>query len=281
MDKNRMRFDRSVSFGDRSTVTAYDELQVPALFRPWATLLSGEFRAWRGRTVLDLATGSGIVAQVLASRVGAEGKIIAADVSGEMLELARRRCAGLEPEVEVVRSSAHPLELPDASIDVVVCQQGFQFFPDRRAAAVEIHRVLRPGGTALIASWTSLADCEYFAAIRDAVAVIGEPALAERMRVPFDFLPADELYDHFARAGFQDVQVVRRELAYELEGGLEQALATARSTVVGQEIEKMPAAKRAEFRDRLLGLLHELSDDGRTVGRTVSNVLRAGKARAE
>ncbi len=89
-----MRTKKGVKFDDRTTIAAYDQLQVPYLSLPWATHLADGFAVWRGKTVLDLATGSGIVADVLASRVGPEGRIIAADISGEMLERARRRCAG-------------------------------------------------------------------------------------------------------------------------------------------------------------------------------------------
>ncbi len=270
-----MQNRHGITFGNRSTVAAYDEFQVPTLFRPWATLLADSHDAWRDRTVLDLATGSGIVAEVLAPRVGAGGQIIGVDISDEMLELARKRCAGLEPAIMFVRSAAHPLELPDASVDVVVCQQGFQFFPDQSAAAAEIHRVLRPGGKVMAATWRSLAECDYFLGVRNALACIGEPDLAARMHIPFNRMPADELLGHFSRAGFEEVQVGRKQLVFTFPGGMVQALATARATVAGPEIEKMPDEKQAAFDAALKGQLRKLTCDGHSMGRMVSNLLTA------
>jgi len=262
----------SVTFADRATLAAYDALQVPTLFRPWAEMLAGYHADWAGRTVLDLATGSGILIDVLAPRVGASGEIIGVDPSGEMLDLARRRCDGLATPVRLVRSGAHALPLPDASVDVVVCQQGFQFFADRAAAAAEMHRVLRPGGSVIAATWSSLADCDYFRAVHDACEAIGEPALAAKFHVPFDGLSAAELAEHFAAAGFAEVHVQRRQRAYTFKGGMEQAVATAWSTVAGPQLARLAETRQQAFRDALAGRLRMLTCDGCTMGRTAANV---------
>jgi ubiquinone/menaquinone biosynthesis C-methylase UbiE len=269
---------RRVTFGHRATVAAYDELQVPTFFLPWAESLAGRLADWRGKTVLDLAAGSGIVAAVLAPRVGPTGRVIAADISEEMLARARRRLADLQPPVELLRSAAHPLELPDASVDVVVCQQGFQFFPDRQAAAREMRRVLRPGGRVIAACWRSLAECEYFCRVRDALVAMGRTEPAEKLHTPFDHLPADELRGHFVAAGFAEVRVEPQALPATFAGGLPQAVATAWSTVVGPELEGMTAKEQDRFRMILTEMLRELSEDGRTVVGTVANVLTAARA---
>jgi ubiquinone/menaquinone biosynthesis C-methylase UbiE len=202
---------REFSFGDDSVAGAYDNALVPVLFEPWAVRLVEEYRPWEGRRVLDLATGTGIVAQVLAKEVGPDGKVLGTDINGEMLALARQRCAGQNSTVEFIESSAHPLEISDDSIDVVVCQQGFQFFPDKSAAAMEIHRVLRDGGKVVATTWNPVEECQFFGAICNALESIDEVEISGMMRVPFDNMPESELACSFESAGFMDVRLGRRE----------------------------------------------------------------------
>ncbi len=272
-----MNKTREFSFGDASVASAYDDGLVPVLFKPWAARLVEEYRPWRGRRVLDLATGTGIVAQLLAGQVGSTGKVLGTDINGEMLALARKRCAGLTPAVEFVKCTAHPLEISSDSIDIVTCQQGFQFFPDRRAAAREIYRVLCDGGRIIATTWQPVAECQFFGTICNALKTIGEPGLSNMMRVPFDAMPESELTDHFISAGFANVRLERQEQDLVMCGGITHAIEVAYSTPIGPELRAFPDERKVEFENTLTGLLHELSDDGTTMGRMVSNVLSAEK----
>jgi len=214
-----MSESREFSFGDNSVANAYDSALVPILFEPWAAQLVEEHQPWEGRRVLDLATGTGIVARLLAERVGPGGKVLGTDINGEMLALARKRCADLTPVVEFMECPAHPLEIPSESIDFVVCQQGFQFFPDRRAAAQEVHRVLRDGGNLVATTWYPVADCQFFGAICDALTALGESEISDMMRVPFDIMPGSELVAHFESAGFATLTSSRLGLQMCNSGG--------------------------------------------------------------
>jgi ubiquinone/menaquinone biosynthesis C-methylase UbiE len=265
------------SFGDDSVASAYDDALVPVLFKPWAARLVEEYRPWEGRRVLDLATGTGIVAQLLAGQVGRSGKLLGADINGEMLALARKRCAGLTPAVEFVECPAHPLEISSDSIDFVVCQQGFQFFPDRRAAAQEIYRVLCDGGKTIATTWQPVVECQFFGTICNALNTIGEPELSNMMRVPFDAMPESELTDHFVSAGFANVRLERQEQDLVMGGGVAQAVEAVYSTPIGPELKALPDERKVEFEKTFTALLHELSDDGTTMGRMVSNLLSAEK----
>jgi ubiquinone/menaquinone biosynthesis C-methylase UbiE len=261
-------------FGSSSVASAYDDVLVPILFQPWAAQLVSEHSHWEGARVLDLATGTGVLAEALAAEVGSDGEVIGADINPEMLSLAERRCADL-PTVSFLQSPADPLGLEDQAVDVVVCQQGFQFFPDRDAAAREIHRVLRKGGTTVAATWRPVAECEFFGIICDALVTIGEMELAETMRVPFDRMPASDLGRHFTEAGFEGVTVYRQSLDFVLERGVEQVSEVAYSTPIGPRLAELSEDLQAGFREALVEFATELSGDGVTMGRMVSNVLRA------
>jgi ubiquinone/menaquinone biosynthesis C-methylase UbiE len=272
-----MNETREFSFGDDSVASAYDSSLVPVLFEPWAVQLIEEHRPWEGRRVLDLATGTGIVAQLLAGQVGPSGKVLGTDTNGKMLALARKRCGGLTPSVEFIECTAHPLEISSDSIDFVVCQQGFQFFPDKRAAAQEIYRVLCNGGKVISTTWRPVAECQFFGTICNALNAIGEPEISDMMRVPFDFMPESELTSHFESAGFANVQLRRQEQDLVIGGGVTHAFGVAYSTPIGPKLRALPDERQVQFQKTLTELLQELSDDGITMGRMVSNVLSAEK----
>ncbi|MCP4004294.1 MAG: methyltransferase domain-containing protein [bacterium] len=263
------------SFGDQSVAAAYDDILVPILFEPWAARLVDEFRPWNGLCVLDLATGTGIVAAELAKHVGPEGKVIGADINAEMLSLARHRCTGARSPVEFIESPAHPLAIPDESVDVVVCQQGFQFFPDKSAAAEEMARVLRKRGKVILATWRPVAECEFFGKVCEALESIDEAELTHSMRVPFDFMPESELSQHFEATGFQGVRITQERLPFTVDGGMRHALEAAYSTPIGPRLRGLPEETQLGFRETLTTLLANLSSDGTTMGRMVSNVLCA------
>jgi len=97
-----------------------------------------------GERVLDVATGTGVVA-ITAARAGAD--VAALDLTPELLEEAREnaRIAGV-PRVEWTEGDAENLTYPDASFDVVVSQFGHMFAPRPDVALSEMRRVLKPGG---------------------------------------------------------------------------------------------------------------------------------------
>ena len=83
-------------------------------------------------------------------------RVIASDISTGMLaNVPIGADAGLSAPIELLESSAIAIDLPDAVVDIALCQQGFPFIPDREAAAREMHRVLRPGGTIGVAVWAA------------------------------------------------------------------------------------------------------------------------------
>ncbi|MBS1878580.1 MAG: methyltransferase domain-containing protein [Actinobacteria bacterium] len=107
-----------------------------------------------GGRVLDVAAGSGEPALTAARRAGPEGRVVATDISAEMLAFGRERAAaaGLG-NVEFVESDASSLDFPQGSFDAAVSRWGIIFEPDAEAAAGRIRGFLEPGGRMAIASW--------------------------------------------------------------------------------------------------------------------------------
>jgi SAM-dependent methyltransferase len=126
----------------------YAQLEVTE--RQWGPLSAGLLdlaRVVAGDRVLDLACGIGDPALAAAVRVGPAGRVIATDISPDMLAFAAQRAAaaGLS-NLEVHEMDAEDVDLPDASVDVVLCRLGLMFLPDLDRALAGSHRVLAHGG---------------------------------------------------------------------------------------------------------------------------------------
>jgi ubiquinone/menaquinone biosynthesis C-methylase UbiE len=212
----------------------YDEIYVPRLFTPWAHVLLDAIALAPGETVVDVATGPGTVARLAAKRLGARGRVIGADISRPMLDVARAKSAGLDAApIEYVESPAAPLAVPDAVADAVVCQQGLQFFPDRAAALGEMRRVLKPDGRLGVAVWGKLHRCELFAALHAALTETVPADVASLITLPFGWPDPDELEHAIVAAGFRAPRVEVRELPLVFEGGTPQAIDSLWGTPLG------------------------------------------------
>jgi ubiquinone/menaquinone biosynthesis C-methylase UbiE len=128
----------------------YEQHLVEPLFKPWAEILLDRAGLVTGDRVIDLACGTGIVSRTARSRLGEGARIVGIDLSPLMLAVART----VAPDIDFREGSASALPLDDAEkFDLLVCQQGLQFFPEKPVAAREMRRVLAPGGRAVIATW--------------------------------------------------------------------------------------------------------------------------------
>jgi len=107
-----------------------------------------------GSRILDVAAGYGEPALTAAHRAGPEGRVVATDISAEMLAFGRERAAaaGLG-NVEFVESDASSLDFPPASFDAAVSRWGIIFEPDAEVAAARIRDFLEPGARIAISSW--------------------------------------------------------------------------------------------------------------------------------
>jgi len=102
-----------------------------------------------GERVLDIGVGPGYLALEMAHAVGATGKVCGIDRSEVMLGLASKRCAGVD-RIELRAGDAARLPFDDASFDAAAAVQVYLFVGDVDAALAELHRVLRPGGRAVV-----------------------------------------------------------------------------------------------------------------------------------
>ena len=161
----------------------YDRALGPALFAPFASYLAGQAAARHPRRVLEVAAGTGIATRELV-RVLPDAAVVATDLNPDMVAWASQRV----PQASWSVADATALELPADSFDVVVCQFGVMFFPDRPAAFREAARVLAPGGTLLLAVWDAVELSPFPAAlVASLAAVLPEDPPTFVARVPHGY----------------------------------------------------------------------------------------------
>lgn len=190
-----------------SPAEAFDRFFGPAVLSPGAQLLLDLAKPKPGEHVLDHACGTGTAARLAASFVGENGKVIGLDVNPGMLAVARSRPAPSNAPIEWREGDANALDFPDESFDLILCQQGLQYFPDRAAAVREMRRVLKKGGRLALNLWQALESHEVYAALSEAQAGhLGVPL--SHVTAPWSFPDAKELKNSLIEAGFKDIEIV-------------------------------------------------------------------------
>lgn len=133
----------------------YDAGLGPNIFQDYAAVMAMRAAALHPADVLEMAAGTGIVSRQLRdSMPGA--RLVVTDLNPPMLEVATAKFA--PGEVEILQANAMALPFEDGAFDMVVCQFGVMFFPDKVVSFREAARVLRPGGHYLFSTWGTQDD---------------------------------------------------------------------------------------------------------------------------
>ena len=176
-----------------------------------------------GERVLDVACGTGIVSFAAARAVAPGGDVLGVDLSGRMVEAAQRRASlWRTPGLRFARMDAEALELPDASVDVVLCALGLMYLPDVRVALREMRRVLRPGGRLALAVWGERAGCGW----AEVFAIVDAEVRSDVCPLFFQLGQAGSLAGACADAGFVEIGQRRLQAALAYADG-EDACAAA------------------------------------------------------
>jgi SAM-dependent methyltransferase len=137
----------------------YETYLVPLIFEPYAADLAKRVAARPITSVLEVAAGTGVATRAMAASLPESTSLMATDLNQPMLDYAASRPIGRA--VQWRQADAMALPFPDGMFDVVVCQFGVMFFPDRPKAYAEVRRVLKPGGTFLFNAWDRIEENEF------------------------------------------------------------------------------------------------------------------------
>ncbi|MFN2527585.1 MAG: class I SAM-dependent methyltransferase [Candidatus Baltobacteraceae bacterium] len=252
---------------------AYVEHLMPRIFDPLALVLLEASRFSRGEHMLDVACGPGTVARMASGLVGPFGRVTATDISEEMLAVAqnipaKKNCV----PVEYIASGAESLPFADDEFDLVICQQGLQFFPDKHAALEEMHRVLKPTGRLAVAVWAQIEQCPYFDAIHRALQETVPLEIADMLLKPFDFPFMNALTFELKSAGFCDIQGETVSQPLIFEEGVEHAIEAMNGQPIAPHLKKLPQEQREAFEAAAKRHLKPLVWDDRVETIMVSNI---------
>jgi ubiquinone/menaquinone biosynthesis C-methylase UbiE len=245
---------------------SYERFQVPSVFEPLARMFVQRLALRPGQRVLDVACGTGVVGRQAAPILGPAGSMVGIDLNSRMLDVARERAPTEGAPIEWREGDAASLPCPDADFDVVLCQQGLQFFPDKPGALREMHRVLKPGGLVGLCVWCAVERSPCHFAIAEALRRHVGPAVAWRFQAPFGFSDPEVLDQAMVEAGFRNVDIQVDTVVRRLLRPKESVPGLLGSTPVGPEFAALPEATRDAIIEEVATALSGYRDaDGLTV----------------
>src|SRR5580704_8121687 len=219
----------------------YDRYMVPLIFEPYAADIARRAASLSPSAVLETAAGSGVVTRALAPRLPRGASYIVTDLNQPMVDYAASR---QPPDTRIKWRQADALALPfeDAAFDLVCCQFGVMFFPDRRPGYREAKRVLKPGGHFLFNVWDRIEENVFANDVTNALAEVfpGDPPrfLA---RTPHGYHDPALIQSELEKAGFSSVVIETRADQSRAPSPRHPAVAYCQGTPLRNEIEARDA----------------------------------------
>ena len=253
----------------------YDRHMVPLIFEAFAEETARRAASLSPVTVLETAAGTGAVTRALAPKLSADATYAVTDLNQPMLDYAASRQG---PDSRITWRQADALKLPfdDAGFDLVCCQFGAMFFPDRPAAYREAKRVLKPGGHFLFSVWDRIEENIFADDVTNALARIF-PHDPPRFlaRTPHGYHDKDLIRGDLAAAGFSDVAIDTRAEQSRASSPRVPAVAYCQGTLLRNEIEAREAGSLASATDYAEAAIAERHGPGAVAAKIQAHIIVA------
>jgi ubiquinone/menaquinone biosynthesis C-methylase UbiE len=249
----------------------------PIIFQPYADDLAQRAKRLNARSVLETAAGTGIVTRALLAALPDHSSVTATDLNQAMVDYAARNTQ-TSGRVRFQQADACALPFGDDSSDMVVCQFGVMFFPDKVAAHREALRVLKPGGMLLFNVWGPIDRNDFANVITEAVAALF-PSDPPRFfaRTPHGYHDAATIERELRSAAFANVKIERVDRESVAPSAKDCATAFCQGTPLRNEIEARDPARLNEATDAAATALARQFGSGRISGRMQALVIEARK----
>ena len=248
----------------------YDRCLGPAVFIPHALDLARRVAAARPLRILELAAGTGLATRALVE-AAPNARITATDLNEAMVGYGAARVSG----VEWRQADALALPFDREAFDLVTCQFGVMFFPDRPAAFREVRRVLTPGGRFVFNAWDTLERNDFAAFVAEALREVfaeGEPPTFLQ-RVPYGYHDPGAISSDVEAGGLFVDEVVTVALTGHADSPDQVATGFCQGTPLGMEIEQR--APLAEATRQVAALLAARLGPGPMTGALTAHVITA------
>ena len=253
----------------------YDRLMVPLIFEPYARDLSERIARVESGGLLETAAGTGVLTRAIVSRLPLQTRIVATDLNQAMLDHA----AAKQPERDgLTWQSADALALPfeDRRFDVVACQFGAMFFPDKIKGYSEARRVLKTGGHFFFSVWDRISQNEFADVVTEALAGLfpQDPPLF-MARTPHGYHDVERIRGELAAAGFADIVVESIEHRSRAVSSRDAAIAYCQGTPLRNEITARDASLLEDATQAAAAALARRVGHGPIDGRIRAHVITA------
>lgn len=253
----------------------YDTLMVPLIFEAYAGHMAALVAASAPRSVLETAAGSGVVTRALAPRLEAAARYVVTDLNQPMLDHAASR-QGPDARIEWRQADALALPFDDTSFDVVCCQFGAMFFPDRSAGYAEARRVLRAGGRFVFSVWDRIEENAFADAVTHAVAALFPDDPPRFLaRTPHGYHDIARIRGDLIAAGFTEIEIQTREAVSRAPSAREAAIAYCQGTPLRNEIEARDAGLLQLATERATAAIAGRHGSGPVAGKIQAHVIVA------
>jgi ubiquinone/menaquinone biosynthesis C-methylase UbiE len=233
----------------------YATYLVPLIFEGYAADLAERVAALRPSAVLEIAAGTGVVARALAPRLSAEAHYVVTDLNQPMLDRARAQQPA-DKRVTWRQADATNLPFADASFDVVCCQFGVMFFPDRVGAYRETRRVLKPGGHFVFNVWDRIEESPFAQLVTAAgIEVFPQDPPLFMARTPHGYHDTARIRVDLEAAGFTGIGIETLTKTSRAPSPRHAAIAIAQGTPMRTEIENRNASLMQKVTDRAAELI--------------------------
>ena len=221
----------------------YDRYLVPLIFESFAEDIAQRVAALSPTTVLETAAGSGVVTRALTPRLSPNARYVVTDLNQPMLDYAATRQA-VDKRISWRKADALALITEDAAFDLICCQFGVMFFPDRQSGYREAKRVLKPGGCFLFNVWDRIEENVFANDVTIALAEVF-PSDPPRFlaRTPHGYHDLDLIHSELEKAGFSSVTIETRADQSRASSPRVPAVAYCQGTPLRNEIEARDADK--------------------------------------
>ena len=252
----------------------YNQFLVPLIFEPYALDLAKRVQRVDPRNVLETAAGTGVLTRAMAARLSSHARILATDLNQPMLDYAKTKIE--DARIEWRQADALNLPFEDQYFDVVTCQFGAMFFPDKRRGYSEARRVLKPGGAFMFNVWDRISENEFADVVTEALAAYF-PSDPPRFlaRTPHGYHESNQIRQELAAAGFSNVSVEPVDAISKAASALDPAIAYCQGTPLRNEIETRDASRLKDATQYAADALQRRFGSGPIEGRIRALVITA------